>query len=293
MAMSHEIKDPRKPPAPEAKEKPKRGRIVKPKKDKEKKDKVSKEKLDVVPIEKTTFRKELRLKVLEARDQVERSRWDLAERLFKVRDETVYNRWGYNNFEQYMRVEVRMTERTGNWLVDMYNTFVNELEIENEILDQLKALGWTKAACLARLKREKILNKGNILSWINKAKDMSVMDLNNKVRGTIQKKSGGDDQIEPMKNKTFRLAPDQLEIVENAIQMASVMLESEKPGHCISMVCQDFVATNMFQKRNDRSLMGQYLNKIGAILDAKIIAVDKETGKVIHNSKLLEKIKTK
>ena len=69
------------------------------------------------------------------------------------------------------------------------------------------------------------------------------------------------------------------------------MLESQKPGHQLSMVCQDFVATNMAQKNPDQETKSLYLKKIGEILGVKLIAVDKESNNVVHGTSLLEKMK--
>ena len=283
MVVSHKIEDPRKPPKPKVEDKPQRGKIV-----------TQKEGASaIIPLEDTKFRKDLRVKVLEARDQVVESRWDLAGHLFKVKDETVYIHWGYKSFEEYLMVEVKLTERTGDWLIEMYDVFANQLKIDEDTKKKIKQLGWTKAKSLSRLKKKKVLNKNNISKWISIADKSSAMELDNQIRAAIQKKTGEGEEVEPMKNKTFRLAPEQMEIVDNAIEMASKVLESEKPGHCISMVCQDFVATNMFQKRKDRSNMDHYLNKIAAILGVRLIAMDIESKKIVHNSKLFEKLAKK
>jgi len=246
--------------------------------------------MSIVPCTGDEPHADVRKKIINLANQIDKCRWELAGYLKRVFEENLYIHWGYKNWDEYVETELPISPRTVRAIKYLFNTLESNLLVSDEKKEKIQDLGWTKATQLARLEKAKILKPDNMDEWIEKADKTSAVKLKETVKKEISK-SKGEDEPEIFRNKTFRLAVDQLEIVENAIQMASAMLESDKPGHCISMVCQDFVATNMFQKRKDRSLMGQYLNKIGAILGARIIAVDKETGKVIHNSKLFEKMK--
>jgi len=235
----------------------------------------------------------LRQQVLDLKETIDQSRWLLAEVLFKVHDGTIFHRWGYNNFEQYVRTEVKMTERTGQYLVAMYNWFVNEIgphlesdEERQRMIDGVRKLGWTKARCLIG-----ITTPDNVFKWIEDALPLSSTELQSLARkALVEKKGGKAEDVKDMKAFNLRLADDQHAIVLQAISLAGQIAESDKKGHLLSLICQDFVATNMAQNDAGQKNRGKYFNKIGAMFGVKLIAVENESGKVVHNAAVLKKI---
>lgn len=247
----------------------------------------------------------VRQKVFEFRSAIDSARWDLSAALFKVNDETLYAHWGYPSWEAYIKNEVGMTVRTAHYLVSMYGYFQIDLledvsglpkndatrkkavKRRDEIVKRLQDLGWTKGKCLVG-----ILNRDNADEWLDKAKKMSTSELEAEAKRALNAAQGIEDVVETMKNVSFKLAEAQIEPVENALEMAGGMLESTKRGHQLSMICTDFIASNMAQKGKGKDRMGSYLNKVGSMYNVRLIAVDKETGKVVHNDELFQKMKS-
>jgi len=245
---------------------------------------------------------DLREAVLRQRDAIDSARWNLAEALFRVNDDAVYLQWGYPSWETYIATEVGMTARTAHYLIAMYGYFtvslieavsgmsesdpkrIEAIEKRNEIIGQIKELGWTKGKCLVG-----VLTLDNYEEWIEKAKSLSATELEGESKRALNTSKGlSSTDVEVMKNASFRFAEDQLAVVEQAIEMASAQLESDKRGHVLSMICQDYVATNMAQSENGQSKSGRYFDRLGTMFGVRLIAVHKETGKVVHGETLLK-----
>ena len=244
---------------------------------------------------------ELRQRVLRYKDEVDSARWNYAQALWEVKDEAAYANWGYPNFEKYIEVELNVKLRTVQYLTSMYEYFafslvgnlddmsvsekdkLNAYKRRNDIIEDVKKLGWTKAKCLVD-----VLTLENADKWIKKATELPLNELEAEAKKALNKKKGITDPVEVMKFVSFKLAEEQLEIVENAIELASGPAVSEKRGHLISLICQDFVATNMAQTDSGKTKYGSYFDKIGSMFGMRLIAVDKETGKVVHGVELFE-----
>ncbi len=242
----------------------------------------------------------LRSAVIRSRETIDEARWNLAEALYKIHDMSAWANWGYGSWKDYVEREVGSTVRTAQYLTSMFHyftiqllddvkdcdqddpKFVDAIKRRDDIIRELKPLGWTKAKSLVG-----VIRRDNADEWIEKAKDSSSSDLESKAKIALNKdKGGGGEDIEPMKKVTLSLSESQYEIYENALELAGTKLESSKRGHLLSMICQDFLATTMGQTDAGQKKYGSYLNKIGAQFGVRIIGVDKETGKIVHGKEL-------
>jgi len=233
---------------------------------------------------------DIRKSVIELKETIDKSRWRLAEVLFAIHDQTIFQRWGYNNFDQYVSTEVKMTERTAQYLVSMYGWFVHDMgpklseEDRKEMIDGVRELGWTKARSLIG-----VTTPENVQEWIEKAKKLSSTELQNAVKKALVEKGGGNpSDVKDMKRMSVAFADEQYDIVQQALGLAEQKAESNKKGHLLSLICQDFVATTMAQTDGGQRSKGKYFDKIGAQFGVRLIAVDIETKKVVHNKKVLE-----
>lgn len=247
----------------------------------------------VVPHDGQEAYADLRTKVLGLRESIDKSRWEMAECMFKIHDESIYQHWGYNSYDQWVSVEMGMTVRTAQYLTAIYNWFMNEIGEKlssadrNKMIDGIRKLGWTKARCLVG-----VTNKDNVHDWIKKAEGMSSTELESEAKRELAKIQGHDPgAVDNMTNMSFRVADEQRTIVENALSVAENIADSNKKGHLLSLICQDFVASNMAKKGAPEKARGKYLDRIGAQFGVSVVAVDKETGKVVHGATTLKKIK--
>jgi hypothetical protein len=235
---------------------------------------------------------DLRQKVVNLRDVMNSSRWDLAEVLSEIRGNQIYHHWGYSAWDTYIENEIGLTGRTVMYLTSMYDWFVLKVgpELTPEHLEQViarvKALGWTKSRLLVG-----IAVADNVDAWLDKAEKFTCSELEAITRSEPSVKD--KEKIDKEKlgvSKTFKFSAEQWKTVEQAIEIAATLSESDKSGHCMQLICQDFVATNMAQKDGGQKSRGKYFDRMAAIFGAWVIVVDKETGKVVHGESALKKI---
>lgn len=248
---------------------------------------------EVVPHTGKEERADLRKRVIDARDSIDQARWTLAEALHKVHEESVYRIWGYTSWEQYIESEVGMTVRTAHYLTSIHNWFSVKLAkaLSSDKLDELRGklrkLGWTKVRSLVR-----IADASNVDGWVERAEGLSSAELEETVKREL-KAATGEGESEPTekrKRKGFSLVEEQLDTVEQALEMAGGIADSDKEGHLLQLICQDFIATNMAQKEGGQTHKGRYLDKIGAVFGVRIVAVDIGTKKVVHGDDVVDKI---
>jgi hypothetical protein len=234
---------------------------------------------DVVPATGDEPYADLRKEILHLKDSIDKARWRMAEMFFQVHDESIFYRWGYTSWEQYVDSEIGMTVRTAQYLTAMYSWFVVEIgsqmsdEAREAMIGGVRELGWTKARCLVG-----VAGVDDVSDWIKKAKDMSCDDLTVATKKVLTERQGGDPgEVETMKSFSCRVAEEQLTIIVQALETAGIVLESDKRGHALSMICQDYVANNAAQSDEGQKARGRYFDKIGAQFGVRLIAVDKET----------------
>lgn len=233
---------------------------------------------------------DLREEVISSRGFIDRGRWQLAKALYQVHDRAIWENWGYLSWDEYVDSEVGMVVRTTQYLMAMYHCFYIDLgrgmtpEEKERIMERVSAIGWTKARALVG-----VVNADNLDEWLEMARNMSSTELESATKKALLEQEGKDSSgVEKMKNLAMRLSEDQFEIWEQAFELGKGIADSEKKGHVFSMICQDFVATTMAQKGIPAERRQRYIDRIGAILGLRFIAIDKETGKVVHGEKLAE-----
>jgi hypothetical protein len=268
---------------------------------KKSKEKVKFEASAIVPHNGKEHLGELRQKVIEAKETVDVARWLLAEGLYGVHDVAAFSHWGYPSWESYVDNEVGVTVRTAQYLTAMYHYFTVDIvedvrkldfdnkvrldaeDIQDHIIKEVRSLGWTKAKSLVG-----VVNRENYEEWLEKAREMTSKDLNKATKAFL-KGDANPGPSEKFKRWGAPLALEQHETVVGAVEMAKEITGSDKPGNCITLICQEFTASNMSMEKGDRSYSA-YLNKTGAQLGVRLIAVDKDTGKIVHNKKLYEEL---
>jgi hypothetical protein len=239
---------------------------------------------------------DLRAKVLRFKTVIDSARWDLASALTEIKGEAIFHHWGYSSWERYVQTELNMSERTTQYLMSMYHYFEEKIwrelpeetikEKKPELIAKIRELGWTKARTLVD-----VVTVEDADQWISKAKLMSTTELESHTRKALNDAAGIEKPVEPMQNKSFRVSEDQSKSVEEALELAGKSLSSDKRGHQLSMVCQDYVATNMAQEDEGRDHMSRYFDKAGALYGVRLIAVDRETGKIVYGKNMFDRMK--
>ena len=102
---------------------------------------------------------------------------------------------------------------------------------------ELKQVGWTKAAELAKVARRDG-QKFDCATWLHKAQELPKEEFKREVERHLT-----GQETEPWEMLYFKVYKSQLAVIEQALETASLMLGGQKArGYCLEMICADFLA---------------------------------------------------
>jgi hypothetical protein len=102
---------------------------------------------------------------------------------------------------------------------------------------ELKLVGWTKATELAKVARRDGQRFESAI-WLHKARSMQTGEFKREVDRHLTGK-----ETEPWEILYFKAYKSKLPVIERALEMASLMLGSDKSrSYCLEMICADFLA---------------------------------------------------
>jgi len=233
-------------------------------------------------------------------------KWRIAELMWTVKNdpESVYINWGFRSFAEYADVELGLDSRTVRSYVSIHDKIVvglkkkligkktesEKVAAENhhsKLVERIKGIGWTKAKIVTPLVLDDPIHAEE---EITEAEKRPTRDLQKYVSDRKLEKAGKnkDEKTFPM---TFAFFAEQKESVDNALQLAGRAASSDKKGHLMSLICQDYVASNMINEDlGDKSLKLLHLDKFAAMLGVQLIVVDKSTKLVLSGSKVLKQV---
>ncbi len=114
---------------------------------------------------------------------------------------------------------------------------------------QLKEVGWTKATELAKVARREG-QRFESATWVHKAQALSKEEFKREVEKHLTGR-----ETEPWELLYFKVYKSQLQVIEQALEIASLMLGTTKSrGYCLEMICADFLA-GASQDNNEEALL--------------------------------------
>src|SRR2546425_10811122 len=115
---------------------------------------------------------------------------------------------------------------------------------------ELKLVGWTKAAELAKVARREG-QRFDCATWLHKAREMPKEEFKREVERELT-----GQETEPWEIIYFKLYKSQMPVIEQAIDTAALMLGSDKSrGYCLEMICADFLAGANLDNGNPEILL--------------------------------------
>lgn len=249
--------------------------------------------------EETEETRVLRVRVKELIKTVDNAYWELAEKLADVSNKKLYKAWGFNTFEAYLGDDCGYEKRKGYYFVQIHNYFNNELktkiseDLYNRVIGIAKRIGWTKAMKLAT---EQVLTEENADEIMNKALTCSVKDLEALCKIEFDRLSPEDqEQIEDENNlkrvkMTVQLTLSQKKDVDEALEKAlSMMKDGASDSNALSMICRDFLTTNLAASGKEESL-SENLSKFERLLGVSLVAFDDTSKSVVYGKDTLQKL---
>lgn len=272
----------------------------------------------------TRAEEELRREARSLVQEIDHKYWDLGRVLYDVYDGVpggyralmkgegaavdrveLFKKWGYIGFGEYCEQEVGIQKRTAENLRYAYYWFAIVQEVPADIIAKLIAVGRSKVYLLAG-----VADMSSITLWIDKANELSHEDLKVAIKtartvaagNSIDTEEGdqGSGPEEPSKDSkslpkpetmvTFQagLFEGQKQTCDDAFKRAQGISNSDKKGHNLELICQDFLTNNDFDDPGND--VEKYIAKVGRRLGLLMIAIDPNTGKAVYGKDLLWKM---
>ena len=216
--------------------------------------------------------------------------------------------WGYQNYTQWAEEELglhkRKTERLKAIWDHLHITLGGKLERKTQ--RRLIALGWTKVRELTR-----VIDETNIEPWIEMAEHLNYQELCVAVRQALEEheKNAVTDAVNPDAEeeeeefkgaapppdigrfREFRvyLTPEQKANIHLALDRAKELAASERNGHCLDLICTDFLGTNDFRKANDPDTALRFLAKFETHMDKRLVIINPHTWEIEYGMDTLSK----
>jgi len=271
----------------------------------------------------TKAENELRDQIRQYVKRIEATYWDLAQGLYDVYDgvpggyralvkgqgsrterKELFKKWGYENFGDYCEKEVGIRKRTAENLRYAYYWFGVKLNLPDEILSLLQSLGRSKVYQLAGF-----VSEDNVTIWIDKARELTHDELKKAVKQARIASAGkgvdGEESdqsgnlLEGPKDKEELPKPEEMHTMQTclyegqwktyqaALERAKSLSGSDKIGHNVELICQDFLTNNDFGKdaKKDRVT---FLTKVERMLGVHLVGIDPATGRPFFGYELME-----
>lgn len=139
------------------------------------------------PSAKVIEAEKLRNRVAELRDRMTEDYFEIGRLLYYIQQRGIYRLWEgpdkkpYETFSDYVEHEVAFKYRKAKYLMGIWWWFGEKLD-DPAVFDQVKSIGWTKAAALVGVVDEK-----NVVQWVEKATELKVKELESEVRVALEK----------------------------------------------------------------------------------------------------------
>ena len=244
---------------------------------------------------------------------IETTYWELGRCLYEIYDgvpggyrdlmkgggsravrKELFRKWGYDSFAEYCEKEVGVMKRSAENLRYAYYWFEIHLAgLPTDVKQGIKELGRSKVYQLAGF-----VDRDGVISWTEKAKNMTFEELKKAIRAAKVVREEAAAVASGNEERKVAPAPEQLHTVQTslysgqydtwsaALDRAKTLSRSDKIGHNLELICQDFLASNDFANDEDEDRR-QYIAKVERRLGLKLIVIDPSTGSPVYGSELL------
>ena len=165
-------------------------------------------------------------------DQERETRFvELGRYLCEVRAGQYWRLDHLHSFDEFLEKRFPESRRKAYYLMTIHE------HLPRQVHRDLKRVGWTKAAELAKVARREG-QRFDCATWLHKARELPKEEFKREVERHLTGK-----ETEPYELIYFKLYKSQLGVVEQALETAARMLGTDRSrGYCLEMICADFLA---------------------------------------------------
>ena len=182
----------------------------------------------------------------EARVEHEReSRFvDLGRYLCEVRAGQYWKLDNLTSFDDFLEKRFPGSRRKAYYFMAIHE------HLPKQARPKLKQVGWSKAIELVKVARSDG-KKFNCATWLHRAASLPKEEFKREVNRHL---TGKD--TEPWEMLYFKVYKSQLEVIEEALETAALMMGTDKSrGYCLEMICADFVGGANLENKNPKALL--------------------------------------
>jgi hypothetical protein len=172
--------------------------------------------------------------ILDWERQTERERdtrfVELGRYLCEVRAGQYWRLENLASFDDFLQRRFPESRRKAYYLMSIHE------QLPRPLRNELKQVGWSKAAELAKVARRD-QEHFESATWLHKAREMPKQQFKEEVEKYLTGNSEASELI------YFKVYKNQLTVIEQALESAARMLGSDRSrGYCLEMICADFLA---------------------------------------------------
>ena len=156
---------------------------------------------------------------------------ELGQYLCEVRAGQYWRLENLKSFDEFLEKRFPESRRKAYYLMAIHE---NLTKIPKQ---RLREIGWRKAAEMVKVARHDG-EDFNCATWLHKASELPKEEFKREVERYLTGK-----ETEPWELIYFKVFKSQLPVIEQALEMAALMLGSDKSrGYMLEMICADFLA---------------------------------------------------
>jgi hypothetical protein len=170
---------------------------------------------------------------------------ELGQHLCEVRAGQYWRLENLKSFDEFLEKRFPASRRKAYYLLAIHEHLTRIPK------QQLRDVGWTKARELVKVARREGI-EFDCAPWVHKAKELPREDFKREVERYLTGK-----ETEAWEIIYFKLYKSQLPVVERALEIAALMLGSDKSrGYSLEMICADFLAGAALEKEESEQDRG-------------------------------------
>lgn len=168
---------------------------------------------------------------------------ELGRYLCEIRSGQYWRLEKLNSFDEFLEKRFPESRRKAYYLMSIHEY------LPKQVKPNLKMVGWSKAAELVKVARSD-RQRFDCATWMHKASSLPKEEFKREVEKHLTGKG-----TEPHELVYFKIYKSQLPVIEEALQVAALMLGSGKSrGYCLEMICADFLAGARLQDASSETL---------------------------------------
>lgn len=169
---------------------------------------------------------------------------ELGRHLCEIRAGQFWRVENHSSFDEFLEKRFPGSRRRAYYFMAIHE------HLPKQIRPKLKALGWSKAIEMVKVARSDG-QKFDCATWLHKANKLPKEDF----KREVNKHLTGKD-TEPWEMLYFKIYKTQLEVIEQALETAALMLGTDKSrGYCLEMICADFLGGAHLENGNPNALL--------------------------------------